>query len=72
MTAMIAVGDQEAAEPADVEAEVPAVEVAGDDGADPQRPQGPHARVTPESTLLEVVLTYLVVGDRAEFAFRHG
>ena len=48
-------GDGEAVEPARAEAEVPAVELAGDDGSDPEGPQGPHAGVSPQPPLLEVV-----------------
>ena len=58
----------QAAEPTGAQAEVPAVELAGDDGADTERPQGPHAGVASESALLEVLLADLPVGDGADLA----
>ncbi len=65
-------GDQEAAEPARAEPDVPPVEVAGDDGADPQGPERPDAGVTPEAPLLEVLLTHLLIGDGAQLPFLSG
>ena len=60
--------DEQAAEPAGAQAEVPAVVLAGDDGADTERPQGPDAGVSPQPSFLEVLLTHLLVGDGADLA----
>ena len=59
-------GDEQAAPAAGADAEVPAGEVTGDDGADAERPQRPDARVAPQSALLEVVLAGILVGDAAD------
>src|SRR5205814_4767233 len=65
-------GDGEPAEPARAQSEVPAVELAGDDGTDPEGPERPHARVTAQATSLEVALVDLLIRDRTELAFlRH-
>src|SRR4029453_12053202 len=62
-------GDRQAAEAARAQAEVPAVELAGDDGPDAECPQRPHPRVSPKSAVLEVLLTYLLIGDRTALPF---
>src|SRR4029453_13337981 len=56
--------DQQSPEPAGVQAEVPAVEVAGNDGGDTQRPQRPEGCVTAQPSPVEVVLGHVAIGDR--------
>jgi hypothetical protein len=58
-------GDHQSAEASGVDAEVPAVEVAGDDGTDTQRPQRPEGGVAAQLPLLEVSVAGLLVGDRS-------
>ena len=73
MTAMNTAAISEARRTRPCQAEVPAVELAGDDGADAERPQGPQAGVSPQPPFFEVVRADLAVGDRADLALlRHG
>ena len=58
---------QQAAPAAGGEAEVPPGEVAGDDRADAERPQRPHARITLQPSLLEVTCVSLGIADAAIF-----
>ena len=61
-----------AVEATGVDAEIPAVEVAGDDRRDSEGPERPEGRVPPQPSLLEILLVDLSVGDRADLApLRH-
>src|ERR671919_1902468 len=63
--------DDQAPEARRRQAEVPAVVVAGDDGADAERPEHPHTGMPPEAPLLEVLLVHLLIGDRPHFSLCH-
>src|SRR5918996_1018375 len=63
--------DHQASEACRRQAEVPAVVVAGDDGADAERPEHPHTGMPPEAPLLEVLLVHLLIGDRPDFSLCH-
>ena len=56
-------GDRHAAEAGEVDAEVPAREVARDDGGDREAPQSPDAGAALEAALLEVAVSGLGVRD---------
>ena len=71
MTAMTTVAISRPPNPPTDETEVPAVEVARDDGPDAEGPQRPHAGVSPEAALLEVLLADLLVRDGSDLALGH-
>jgi len=66
-------GDEHAAEAREVDAEVPAREVARDDRGDGEAPEAPHSRRAAQSALLEVALVDAGVRDTARRLgrFRH-
>src|SRR5207248_8004354 len=59
-------GDQESAEAAGTQAQVPPVEVARDDGGDPQRPQRPEGCVSLQQPFRKVAGPRLLVSNRTD------
>jgi hypothetical protein len=58
--------DQQAAEAACVEAEVPAVEISRDDRADTERPKRPEGGVTAQLAPFEIAVFRVPIGDRSD------
>ena len=67
MMAMMMPATMHAAPAAGREAEIPAGEMAGDDRADPQRPQRPDAGISLQPPLLEIRTVSLGIADAAIF-----
>ncbi len=63
--------DGQAAETAGGEAEVPAEEVAADDGADAEGPERPDPRVALQAALLEIPVGGVLVADAPLVPLRH-
>ena len=58
-------GDEHAAPAADIETEVPAREISGDNRADAKRPKREDARVAPQLAFFEIILAGDVIGNPA-------